>query len=248
MKAMIAPPQRLYLMQVAVAPPPVHVPIVCYLIQTGDGRNILVDSGFPANIHSLQLPPGYPTPIIGHNVIEQLTRLSLSPDDIDLLICTHFDLDHSGYHGAFPRAKLVVQRKHYEVANSEVASNGYPRFLQTRPQWDQPPSRYWFVEGDTQLLPGLELIETSGHTPGHQSILVHLPQTGPVLLTIDAVPLQRWFTPDRKAGPSNNNEEVLRANMRQLLDLVQREQVALVIFGHDIEQWQTLKKAPDYYG
>jgi N-acyl homoserine lactone hydrolase len=36
--------------------------------------------------------------------------------------------------------------------------------------------------------------------------------------------------------------------MRKLLDLVPREQVALVIFGHDIEQWQTLKKAPDYYG
>jgi N-acyl homoserine lactone hydrolase len=73
-------------MQVAVAPPPLNVPIVCYLIQTGDGRNILVDSGFPANIHSLQLPPGYPTPIMGSNVIEQLALLGLRPDDIDLLI------------------------------------------------------------------------------------------------------------------------------------------------------------------
>lgn len=164
------------------------------------------------------------------------------------LICNHFDIDHSGHHSAFPGAKLVAQRKHYEVASSEVASSGYPRFLQTRPQWDQPTSRYWFVEGDTQLLPGLELIETSGHSPGHQSILVRLPETGPVLLTIDAVPQQRWFLPDRKAGPSDDNEEVLRANMRKLLDLVQREQVALIIFGHDIEQGQTLKKAPDYYG
>jgi N-acyl homoserine lactone hydrolase len=245
--AMTDSPQRLYLMQVALAPSPFNVPIVCYLIQTGEGRNILIDSGFPANIHSLQLPPGYPTPIIMSNVIEQLALLGLRPEDIDLLICSHFDLDHSGYHGAFPAAKLVVQRKHYEFASKEVASESYPRFLQTRPQWDQPTSRYWFVEGDTTLLPGLEVIETSGHTPGHQSILVRLPKTGPVLLPIDAAPRQRSFLPDRKAGPSDDNEEVLRANICKLLDLVQREQVALVIFGHDYEQWQTLKKVPDYY-
>jgi N-acyl homoserine lactone hydrolase len=235
-------------MQVAVVPPPLNNPIVCYLIQTGDGRNILIDSGLPANIHTLQLPPGFPPPIMGSNVIEQLALLGLRPDDIDLLICTHFDIDHSGYHGAFPEAKLVVQRKQYEVASSEVASSSYPRFLQTRSQWDQPRSRYLFVEGDTKLLPGLELIETSGHTPGHQSILVRLPETGLVLLPIDAVSRQSKFIPDRKAGPSDDNEEVLRANTRKLLDLVQREQVALVIFGHDIEQWQTLKKAPEYYG
>lgn len=243
MTTMTSRPQRLYLMQVAAAPPPIGAPIVCYLIQTGDGRNILIDSGLPANIHTLQLPPGFPDPIMGSDVIEQLALLGLRPDDIDLLICTHFDIDHAGHHGAFPGAKLVAQRKHYDVASS-----GHPRFVQTRSQWDQPESSYRLVEGDTELLPGLELIETSGHTPGHQSILVRLPATGPVLLTIDAVPTQSSFIPDRKAGPGDDNEEVLRASTRKLLDLVQREQVALVIFGHDAEQWQTLKKAPDYYG
>ena len=86
-----------------------------------------------------------------------------------------------------------------------------------------------------------------GHVRGHQSILVRLPETGPVLLTIDAVPQQSAFTPDRQAGPFDEDEEVLRASTRKLLDLVQREQVKLVVFGHDGEQWQSLKKAPDYY-
>jgi N-acyl homoserine lactone hydrolase len=49
------------------------------------------------------------------------------------------------------------------------------------------------VDGDTELLPGLTLLETSGHTPGHQSVLVRLPQTGPVLLAIDAVVMERFF-------------------------------------------------------
>lgn len=238
-----ATPQRLYLMQVAAAPAPVSAPVVCYLIQTGDGRNILIDSGLPADILTAPLPPGFPTPIMGSDVIEQLVLLDLRPEDVDLLICTHFDIDHAGHHSAFPKARLVVQRKHYEVAQS-----GHPRFALTRPQWDLPRERYWFVEGDTELLPGLMLIETNGHAPGHQAVLVRLPTNGPVLLTIDEVPRQDCFTPDRTAGPGDDNEETLRADTRKLLDLAQREQVALVIFGHDAEQWKTLKQAPDYYG
>ena len=233
-----AAPQRLYLMQVA-ALPQINIPIVCYLVQTGDGTNILIDSGLP---EGAQPPPGVPMPVMGKDVLEQLTQVGLHPGDIDLLICTHFDADHTGYHAAFTNAELIVQRQHYELARS-----GYRRFAATRSQWDHPALRYRLVEGDTQLLPGLELIETSGHVPGHQSVLVHLPETGPVLLTIDAVTQQRSFTPDREAGPLDEDEEMLRASTRKLLNLVQREQVPLIIFGHDGEQWQTLKKAPDYY-
>ena len=39
-------PQRLYLMQVGRMPD-YGIPIVCYLVQTGDGQNILIDSGLP---------------------------------------------------------------------------------------------------------------------------------------------------------------------------------------------------------
>ncbi len=159
------------------------------------------------------------------------------------LICTHFDVDHAGYHDAFPNAELVVQRAHYELARS-----GHPRFAPARAHWDHPALRYRLVDGDTELMPGVTLLETSGHTSGHQSVLVRLPQTGPVLLAIDAVVLQRLFTPERKAWPLDENEEQLRASTLKLLDLVEREHVALVIFGHDAEQWRTLKTAPAYYG
>jgi N-acyl homoserine lactone hydrolase len=44
-----------------------------------------------------------------------------------------------------------------------------------------------------------------------------------------------------------DDEEMLRASTRKLLALAQHEQVLLTIFGHDGEQWQTLKKVPDFY-
>ncbi len=240
-----ASPQRLYLLQLSTSTVPVaagrtlDMVLGCYLVETGDGQHILIDSGLPADVPP---PPGTPPAENAKNVIEHLADLGLRPDDIDILVCTHFDMDHAGYHDAFSKAELIVQREHYELARS-----GHPRFAPVRAHWDHPALRYRLIDGDTELLPGLTLLETSGHTAGHQSVLVRLPRAGPVLLAIDAVMLQRLFTPDRQASPVDDNEEQLRASTRKLLDLVEREQVALVIFGHDGQQWQTLKKAPAYY-
>jgi len=109
-------PQRLYLMLVATAPmPPAGLPFPCYLVQTGDGKNILIESGIPADV---QPPPGMPAVEYGKNVVEQPAMLGLQPADINALICTHFDLDHAGYHAAFTNAELIIQRQHYELARS----------------------------------------------------------------------------------------------------------------------------------
>jgi N-acyl homoserine lactone hydrolase len=212
----------------------------CYLVQTSDGKNILIDSGLPPEYMP---PPGTPHSENTKTVLEHLANLGVDPDDVSLVICTHFDVDHAGYHDAFAKAEFIVQRTHYTVAQT----GEYPRYAGARAHWDQPSLRYRLIDGDTELLPGLTLLETSGHAPGHQSVLVHLAHTGPILLAVDAVVLQRLFTPERRAWPTDDNEEELRASTQKLLDLVTREKIALVIFGHDGGQWQTLKTAPDFY-
>ena len=213
--------------------------VVCYLIETTDGKYILIDSGLPAGA---QLPPEALPPENDKNVLEQITDLGLTPDDIDTVICTHFDRDHAGYHASFPKAEFIVQRQHYELAKG-----GHHRYATVRHQWDDPALRYRMVDGDTEIFPGLTLIETSGHVPGHQSVLVSLPETGSVLLVIDAVTQHYQFIGDRLAGPMDDNEDQLRVSTQKLLDLVEREKVSLVVFGHDGQQWQTLKTSPDYY-
>ncbi|HZR41307.1 MAG TPA: N-acyl homoserine lactonase family protein [Ktedonobacteraceae bacterium] len=244
MTASTSTPQRLYLLQLSTTTVPranrtLEMVCGCYLVETSDGKHILIDSGMPADIPQ---PEGTPPAENEKNVIEHLSDLGLRPDDIDMLICTHFDVDHAGYHDAFTQAEFIVQREHYALARS-----GHPRFAAARRHWDHPALRYRLIDGDTELLPGLTLLETSGHTTGHQSVLVRLPQSGPVLLTIDAVMMQFAFIPDRPAWPVDENAEQVRASTRKLLDLVERERVSLVIFGHDGQQWRTLKKAPAYY-
>ena len=227
--------KRLYLMQVG-SMPEYQIPIVCYLVQTDDGKNILIDSGLPTII-----PEEQQEFVNGQSVLEQLTTIGLQPDDIDMVISTHYDFDHSGNHGAFTKATYLVQRAHHEHAP------GNDRFALTRSQWDQPMERIRLVDGDTELLPGLELIETSGHVPGHQSVLVRLPQTGAVFLTIDAVPFREGFVRDLADDGSNPDAEAIRASTNKLLDLVEQEKIGLVIFGHEAEQWEGLKKLPEYY-
>lgn len=237
-------PVRLYLFQLALIED--GTPIPGYLIQTSDGKNILIDTGFPTDDSFLALdrPPGRgileTTP-----VVDQLAALGLTPRDIHLLICTHFDPDHAGCHDNFPWSELIVQRAHYEAARAPEQT----RFALTRPHWDHPSLRYRFVEGDVELVPGVELIETSGHVPGHQAVLVRLPHTGPVLLAIDAAAMEAELDPATRL--ENNGADLdpagARESARKLFELVRREGVTLTIFGHDEHVWPTLKKAPEFY-
>ncbi len=237
-------PKKLYLMQLSAVTVPVgegrtvEMSMGCYLIETADDRHILIDSGIAADARLANAPPARNET----NVLEQLALLGLDPGDIDTVICTHFDVDHAGYHDHFPKAEFVVQRSHYELGR-----NGHPRLAKARIHWDHPSLRYRLVDGDTDLPPGITLLETSGHVAGHQSVLVRLPQTGVVLLAIDAVILGRLFTPERKLSPYDENEVQLIASTQKLLAIAEQEHAALVVFGHDGLQWQTLKKSPDFY-
>lgn len=230
--------ERLYLMEVARVGEPMNRPVVAYLIQTRDGKNILVDSGLATDA---PVPPGFPPVQWDRTVVEQLASIGIQPEDVDVLICTHFDMDHASYHGAFTNAQFVVQRRHYDNALQN------PRYAFTRPQWDQPVERFQFVDGDCELLPGVELIATDGHATGHQSLLIRLPQTGAVLLTIDAVMTQGRFNMAVEKSPQDEDLDALRASTQKLLDVVEREHVALTIFGHDGAQWAALKKLPEFY-
>lgn len=228
-------PQRLYLMQVGIMPE-YNIPIVCYLVQTGDGRNILIDTGLPE-----VLPEDEKDMENGKDVIQQLASIGLKPDDIDTVISTHYDGDHAGRHAAFTKAQYIVQRVHH------LDAPGNPRYAFVRPQWDQPIERIRLVDGDTELLPGLELIETSGHVLGHQSVLLRLPKTGTVLLTIDAAPFAEGFIRDAPDDGSNPDAKAIQVSVNKLLDRVEREHIGLVILGHDEPQWKTLKKLPEFY-
>jgi N-acyl homoserine lactone hydrolase len=236
---------RLYIMQLGMNPTTGN-PYPGYLIQTDDGSNILVDTGFGPQMVEMSRRPDHQGARVTENdlVVNQLAFLGVRPENIRYLIATHFDGDHAGCLAAFPAAEVVVQRRHYDVAKA-----GHPRFANTRDQWGDPRLRYRLVDGDAELLPGVELIETSGHVPGHQSVLVRLRNTGPVLLAIDAMSHALGdHTPENRPMTQYDLEESgTRASTRKLMDLAARERVALIVYGHDPNEWKKLRKAPEFY-
>lgn len=236
-------PERLYLLQltamsIQVPSGPLDMSSGCYLVRMSDGSHVLVDSGSPDDF---ELPPTT-RPTVENRLPDLLADIGVQPSDVNVVVCTHFDIDHVGHHEQFDRAEFVVQRRQFDLAAS-----GSQRFASGKKHWGHPGLTYRMVDGDVDLYMGLRLLETSGHTTGHQAVLVTLPHTGPVLLAIDAVMFARQFVPDRPATPADENADELRASTVKLLELVRQLGIRLVIFGHDGTQWRDLKLAPAFY-
>lgn len=222
------------------------IPIVAYLIETDDGQRILVDSG----MHRKHIDDpdatfrGRPfakalTPIMGpeHDIANRLSEIGLIAADIDVLVSTHFHFDHAGNHGDFGASRIVTQRTAYDFARANPAA--FPQDI-----WDLPNLRYEMVDGDVELAPGVDLIESSGHVPGHMSVLVRLAKSGSMLLTIDAVYVKENLETDN--WDSQGDPEAARASAQKLVAIANKEN-ATMIYGHDPEVWTGLKLAPAFY-
>lgn len=225
------------------------VPVPGFLIQTvgADGRalNILVDTGFPrsAIVREGEGSPKTWRVTEADFAVNRLASVGLAPDSIDIVVGTHLDPDHAGAYDQFPGAEFVVQRQHYAVARG----SGAARFGMPNAKWNAPGLRYRLIDGDTDLAPGVRLIESGGHVPGHQSVLVRLERSGPLLLAADAISFANQIDPDtRPIGAYDMDPAATRASTRKLVDLAAREG-ARILFGHDAGQWKTLRLAPEFY-
>ena len=217
-----------------------------YLIQTHDGQNILVDTGFhpkyAIDAEKATFEDGLETfgrvvTLTEENLPDaQLAKVGLQPSDIDTLVMTHSDIDHVGGIGDFPRATIVIH-----AAERAFAQPRYWNDLSPVP-WPQNP--YQLIHEDGALCSGVTLLSTPGHAPGHLSLFVRLPKTGNVLLIGDAIGRPSEL---REGFGGAWDEEIAQASADKLMTIA-KEEDAFVVYGHDPEQWPMLRKAPEYYG
>ena len=91
----------------------------------------------------------------------------------------------------------------------------------------------------------MTLISTPGHTPGHESLLLHLPKTGWLVLSGDAAHFQSNFD-DRIVPGANFDQAMSKASMQRIADMM-AEHWAQLWINHDKPQSDALKHSPDYY-
>ena len=102
------------------------------------------------------------------------------------------------------------------------------------------------VEGRYQLLDGIEMIPLPGHTRGLQGLLLTLENMGKILITSDACYTGvNYGPPIRLSGLTVDDK--LSQDTIETIKKITEEMHALVLFGHDYEQFKKLKKAPDFY-
>ena len=166
-----------------------------------------------------------------------MAELELAPGDIDLLVSSHFDFDHCGRHELFAGSGIasLVQRDHLEFARADPRCD--------TALFDVAGIDYAPVDGETEIEPGLRLIPTPGHVVGHQSLFVETAD-GPVVLAIDAIALAAHASGDPAGfGPWYPDPAATARSRDRLLALAEATG-AIVLFGHDEPQWQTLPQSP----
>ncbi|MCI6673112.1 MAG: N-acyl homoserine lactonase family protein [Spirochaetaceae bacterium] len=161
-------------------------PVFTYLIEDGKQR-ILVDTGMADTERANKYHhPGSVQPE-GMSIIEQLAKLGLKPGDIDIVIFTHLHWDHCYYMQKFTKAKFYVNRKEYEFALNPIPlyykSYEAPELGITRPF---EGIHMELTEGEEEIVPGVRVFETPGHSVGHQSVEVDTAK-GKYLIVGDAV-------------------------------------------------------------
>jgi glyoxylase-like metal-dependent hydrolase (beta-lactamase superfamily II) len=126
---------------------------------THPGGAVLVDTGVGGPQEMLN-----DWRVVNRSVADALAELDMSPADIDLVINTHLHFDHCGQNAVFKHAPAYVQRAELARAKRE-ATELYHWF-------DFMNARFELLDGDAEILPGLKVIATPGHTEGHQCVIV----------------------------------------------------------------------------
>ncbi len=165
----------------------------------------------------------------------ELDQLGLKPSDIKAMAISHTHPDHIGNVELFPQTMLYVQKAEYDWPGEGGAPRFNPKHPVTKLEGDHD------VFGDGSVV----IISTPGHTPGHQSLLVRLPQTGAVVLSGDAVHFKDNWDNRRVPGPNFNKEQTL-ASMQRIADILAKDHAQLWI-NHDKPQSDAQKKSPQFY-
>lgn len=211
----------------------------CYLIKHKQGW-FLWDTGIPDAVAAMPngLAPADPKAVTWKRpktLASQLEQIGVKPADVKAMGVSHTHPDHIGNVEMFPQATLYVQKAEYDWPGA----NNEPRFKPSHPVELLSGDKDVFGDGS------LTILSTPGHTPGHQSLLVKLPQTGAVVLSGDAVHFRSNWE-NRRVPINNVSKDQSVASMQKIADTLTKEKAQLWI-NHDKAQRDSQKISPEFY-
>ena len=223
----------------------------CWLIKRGS-EWVLWDTGVPQS--TMNDPKGWstlPKLIVYHldkSITGQLAEIGLKTSDITYVAISHTHGDHIGNVGLFPNSTVLMQRTEYTwISSPDGPNENVNQLMALARKLMGTPKQLQLLDGDTDVFGdgSVTLIATPGHTPGHQSLLVHLKNSGFIILSGDVVHSEDNFA--RNIVPSLNTDKAASiASMARVRQMMATYQAKLFI-NHDKAQSDTLKLLPAFY-
>ena len=148
----------------------------CLLVETPAGR-VLIETGIGERMDERHREQ---RGVRGHAILPALRAAGFQPETVDVVAVSHLHFDHAGglltAEGgrAFPRARVVAQADEWEFAlgsNPRLQASYEQADLRLAEPWARPGS----AAGGEEVLPGVEVVRTGGHSGGHQAIVVRGP-------------------------------------------------------------------------
>jgi N-acyl homoserine lactone hydrolase len=236
---------------------PYEIPVPWFLVTHPKG-NVVIDGG-----NAAECATGDPRAHWGDIVdvywpemapeqacVPALQAAGFDPGEVRFVLQSHLHLDHTGALGAidaFPDAKVVATRAELEYAHAPdwFAAGGY-----IKADYDKPGVPWVLLEptDDGYDLFGdgvIRMWQTPGHAPGHQSFEITLPNSGSMLLTVDAAyTTDHW---EEKALPGFLASTVDTVRSVRKLHRIAERSGSTVVTGHDPDAWPNFKQAPEFY-
>lgn len=210
------------------------------LLDTGINTALMRDRPLYERLHGRNheivpiLPPGD-----GEPLEVALAAHGVALADITSVHLSHLHNDHAGGLRLFDRSvPVTVQRRELEYG---LADHPFPeRHGMFRIDYDDPDINWRLIDGDAELASGLRAVLTPGHTPGHQSFVVDLPDGGGYVLAFDAADLQENIEQELAVGGFVHCQA--RDTVEPILALkrIAAENGYRIIPGHDPEVWPAL--------
>jgi glyoxylase-like metal-dependent hydrolase (beta-lactamase superfamily II) len=206
----------------------------CYLIKHGDDY-MLWDTG-----HAMTMPNVAPKV----SLVDLLAKIDVKPDQIKYVGISHYHADHTGQIASFSKATLLIGAKEWEAISSPKPAEG----VNFKPfeSWIKGESKVEPVPTDKDVFGDgtVIVLRTPGHTPGHSSLLVKLPQMGPVILSGDAVHFRENY--DSSGVPWFNYDRAQTVASIERLKKIASNLKATVIIQHDARDVEKLPVFPAF--
>ena len=220
---------------------PVRFPVYSVLIDHPDGL-IMFDTGYDLDHVHRVLPFEKPLQTPEQTIPAQLAACGFKPEDVDIVVNSHFHFDHVGGNKYLTNAVTLV---HVDELRHAKVPEPFERLGYSDLTFDYPGVKYKPVSGDYEIVPGVTLFETQGHTCGHYSMLIEMQNERNMLFCGDAAYTRTTLEKEWIAGfhldPAKSVQSIRRLNY------LGRVKDADIYPSHEMESFVTWKLEPAYY-